>query len=298
VCGHKPSFGVIPQRGYVSHPSGGTTDADVNVFGPLGRSVDDLSLLLDVMATPVPDQRVAWSIALPDSRHEKLSDFRVAAWLDDETCPVASDVGALLEGAAHAVATAGASVDRHARPDVALSRVWDVGLPLISAATSPSRTAAEWEASVLKAEDSALERQQSMRYNASVMRHRDWLLLTEEREADRQKWAAFFKDVDVLLCPVAASAAFPHIQDGGLYTRTIEIDGSPRPYADLIAWTSFIGYVHLPSTVVPVGITPDGLPVGIQVVAPYLEDRTALQFASHIHTLLGGWTPPPIAVLS
>lgn len=297
VCGHKPSFGIIPQRGYVSHVTGGTTDADVNVFGPLARTVGDLELLLDVMAQPRPDHAPAWKLALPPPRHDELSDFRIAAWLDDPICPVASDIGGLLEGATSAIEAAGALVDRTARPDVRLQRVWDVGMPLISAATTPSRTEEQFSKQLRDADDRSLDQQGRMRAQASVLRHRDWLLLTEQREADRRRWADFFTRYDVLLCPVAASPAFEHVHTGGLYSRTITIDGKARQYADLIAWTSFIGYVHLPSTVVPIGLTPNGLPVGIQVVAPFLEDRMALAIAREIEQLLGGTQVPPIAHL-
>ncbi|HAQ42793.1 MAG TPA: amidase, partial [Acidimicrobiaceae bacterium] len=48
VCGHKPSFGIVPQVGYIDHVSYGLTDADVNVFGPLAKTVNDLELLFDV----------------------------------------------------------------------------------------------------------------------------------------------------------------------------------------------------------------------------------------------------------
>ena len=79
--------------------------------------------------------------------------------------------------------------------------------------------------------------------------------------------------------------------------RTLEVDGAVRPYSDLIVWTSQFGYVYLPSTVVPVGFTKDGSPVGIQVVGPYLGDRTTLEFARHIERLRGGYQVPPIAKL-
>ena len=73
------------------------------------------------------------------------------------------------------------------------------------------------------------------------------------------------------------------------------MDGQVRPYSDLIVWTSQFGYVYLPSTVVPVGLTSGGVPVGIQVVGPYLGDRTTLEFARYLESLLGGYTVPPIA---
>src|SRR4051794_9605686 len=88
VFGLKPSFGVVPQRGYVDSIGGGSTDADINVFGPLTRSADDLDLLLDVLAGPPPEQRTAWRIELPPARPTGAKGLRVALWLDDPGCPV------------------------------------------------------------------------------------------------------------------------------------------------------------------------------------------------------------------
>jgi len=297
VCGHKPSFGVVDQMGYLDHVHGGSTEADVNVFGPLARTVNDLSTIFEVISGPTADRATGWRLELPPPRQRHPEGLRVAAWLDDEVCPVASEVGGLLEAAASALEHAGAVVDRQARPGIGLSGVWDVGLPLISAATSPARTNEEFNDQVARADDENQDEVTRMRARASVIRHRDWLALDRQRQHDRSKWAEFFENHDVMLCPVSASAAFTHRHLGNLYTRSIPIDGVDRPYADLIAWTSFIGYAYLPSTVVPVGLTPQGLPVGIQVVAPFLEDHTGLAVAAMIENLVGGYQVPPIANL-
>ena len=75
--GLKPSFGVIPQRGYLDHVGGGTTDAGINVFGPIARSAADLDLLLGVLAGPEPERAVAWRLELPDSDARALSDLGI-----------------------------------------------------------------------------------------------------------------------------------------------------------------------------------------------------------------------------
>ncbi|MEE9415665.1 MAG: amidase [Acidimicrobiales bacterium] len=286
VCGHKPSFGIVPQFGYLDHSTAGSLESDVNVFGPLARSVADLELLLDLMSGPTDDRATAWELSLPPARHDELGDFRVAAWLDDPSCPTGSKVASVLDEAVSALSRAGAAVDRAARPDVPLESASDTGLPLISATTSPAWSDNEWADQLSRA---------ATDHGSSTIRHRDWLLLTKQRTADRHRWANFFKSYDVLLCPVAISEAIPHNQDGGFFSRTITVNGQERPYTDLVMWTSMIGYVYLPATVVPVGFTGDGLPVGIQVVAPFLEDRTALGFARHIEAICGGYRPPPLA---
>ena len=124
------------------------------------------------------------------------------------------------------------------------------------------------------------------------LRHREWILAHEERERERASWADFFQRFDVLLCPVAPVPAVRHDHREPMLLRTVEINGGARPYTDLLVWPGVIGVAHLPASVAPVGRTRDGLPVGIQIVAPYLEDRTALAFAASLEALLGGFEAP------
>ncbi len=294
VCGHKPSFGVVSQIGYIDHVSYGLSEADVNVFGPLARTVGDLELLFDVIRGPRDDASGGWRLELPDARGT-AKELRVAAWLDDPDCPVSNAVSGVLDDAVAAMESDGISIDRSARPAVPFNDVREVGLPLISAAVSPGRTEEEQAALQKLATDSSASPTMRMRARASTISHREWLLLTEKRDTNRLLWADFFADFDVVLAPVAFVPAFEHQHDGILYTRTLTVDGTTRPYADLIVWTSQFGYVYLPSTVVPVGWTDDGRPVGIQVVGPYLGDRTTLEFAKYVESLLGGYRVPPIA---
>jgi amidase len=298
VCGHKPSFAVVPQLGYVDHVTYGVSEADINVVGPIARTMDDVMMLWDVLAGPRADQACAWSLHLP-APPTQPTKFRVAAWLDDPACPVSAAVSDVLTQAINAVIDAGIAVDTEARPGHRFDDVWEIGLPLVSAATSPGRTEAEFAR--LQDLAKSIDPDQAvmaMRARASTLGHRDWLALSERREHNRHHWAEFFQNFDVLLAPVAFIPAFHHIQEGNVYSRRLLVDGRERDYADLLAWTTQFGYVYLPSTVVPVGWTPDGLPVGVQVVGPYLNDRSTMVFARFLESLLGGYRVPPIAQLS
>jgi amidase len=283
VCGHKPSFGVVPQRGYIDHVTYGALDADVNVVGPLARTVDDLELMMNVLGDH-PDRLLA--------TRGKGRELRVAAWLDDPACPVSTDVAAVLDTAISALEAEGIKVDRNARPAHAFDDVYSIGMPLVSAATSPGRTDEEYERLLERSNDA--DPTMAMRARASTIRHRDWLLMSEQRELRRRNWDRFFNDYDVLLAPTAFIAAFEHVDGGNLYTRTLEVDGSTRPYADLIAWTTQFGYVYLPATVVPAGRTPSGLPVGLQIVGPFMGDRTTLEFGRLVESVTGGYKAPPL----
>jgi amidase len=272
VFSHKPTFGVVSQRGYLDRVGGGRIDADINVFGPLARSAPDLELLLGVLAGPNAEDAAAWRLQLPEPRHSQLSSYRIGAWLDDADAAVDAEVGAVLTGAADALASAGAHV-RAEHPAVALADAHRLSNDLVLPAVSVSLDA------------SVGDRLSGW--------HRTWLERHAARTAMREVWADWFARFDVLLCPVMPMAAFAHDHQGILGDRVVTINGQPRNQADTLAWTGLVSVVYLPSTVVPVGRTPGGLPVGIQVVGPYLEDRTPLWVAAALAELTGGYTPPP-----
>jgi len=66
-------------------------------------------------------------------------------------------------------------------------------------------------------------------------------------------------------------------------------------HRDCFAWVGMVGVAYLPATVVPAGLSSKGVPVGLQVVGPYLEDRSAIALASILGQLTGGYLPPPLA---
>jgi amidase len=282
VYGHKPSFGIIPTYGYLDNPTFHRDVADVNVFGPIARSIDDLEFLLDLLAAPSPDDAPAWRLDLPPPRATDLGRFRVAAWLDDPFCPVDPAVLGVLEDAVGRLEAAGGRIDHDRRPDLDPAAASFSGLMLISAATEISDGPGESSAASA---------------SGRGMAHRDWDVLHRQRNETRQRWAEFFADVDVLLCPTIPVPPFRHVHspDGPNWMHSTLADHGDRPYSDLIGWSALIGSAYLPVTVPPVGRTPEGLPVGVQVVAPYLHDRTALAFARCVSVVLGGYEPPPLA---
>jgi amidase len=89
--------------------------------------------------------------------------------------------------------------------------------------------------------------------------------------------------------------AFPHQQEGTWATRNFVVNDDTVPYFELEAWPALIGSAYLPSTSAPVGRTSAGLPVGVQVVSPYLQDFRSIQVAGLITDLVDGYSVPPIA---
>ncbi len=270
VFGHKPSFGAIPTLGYLDEPNGGVTESDVNVFGPIARSADDLAMLFDLLAGPTPDRAVGWRLDLPRADITDLRSLRVATWFDEPSVPMDNEMIAILDGVAEYLSRLGVAVDRRARPQFDFTEAWTTGGWLIGAACNISDG----------------ERDVS---------HNQWLLADRQRARLRHRWAEFFENVDVLLCPITLTPAFPHQQEGTWATREIVVNDTSVSYLSLEAWPALIGSAYLPSTSTPVGHTASGLPVGVQVVSPYLHDHRSIAVAGLISDLVDGYAVPPIA---
>jgi amidase len=272
VYGHKPSFGVIPTLGYLDEPNGGLTESDVNVFGPIAPSAADLGLLLSVLAGPTPDRAVGWHLDLPPADVTDLRSLRVATWFDEPSIAMDTEMIAILDGVADRLESAGVEVNRGARPQLDFAEAWLAGGSLISSAT--------------RVHDD----------DPSGETHTAWLFADRKRARFRQRWAEFFETVDVLLCPITLTPAFEHHQDGTWATREMVVNGNSVAYYAWEAWPALIGSVYLPSTSTPVGRTVAGLPVGVQVVSPFLHDYRSIAVAGLITDLVGGYTVPPIAL--
>jgi amidase len=219
----------------------------------------------------------------------------VAAWLDDSACPVDSEVRSRHEAAVEALRREGVNVDDQARPGFSFAEALHVYTRLLwaelSAGLGPEefQTLVEMSGQLPQDDDGYLARVA----HGSVQRYRDWLMWDEARAQYRRQWKEFFTRYDILLCPITPTAAILHDHSEPLMARTIQVNGSTRPYLDSVAWAGVIGMAYLPVTVAPTGRTLPGLPVGIQIVGPYLEDRTTIDFARRLAEVIGGFEAPP-----
>jgi len=260
LFGHKPTWGLVPQRGHIPGPPGSMIDRDINTIGPLARDVRDLELALSVIVGPATQEALGWRAPLPPAPDKPLREYRVALWPDDPFCPVDATVVERLQAAAQTLRDAGVQVDESARPALRLEESHELFLKLLR--PDPART------------------------------HQEWQDLDDKRQHLREAWAAFFQRFDILLCPPCSVPPFPH-QQGPREERKFAVNGRERPYTDFIVWPGLVGVCYLPSTVAPTGLTADGLPVGVQVVGPHLSDARTLRFAGWLGELMGGFRRPP-----
>jgi amidase len=268
VYGHKPSYELAPLRGH-SPPGMDGGSVALAVVGPLARSPADLALALEVTAGPEPDMAKGYRLELPAPRHAELADYRVLVLdshplvvTDDEIRGAIDALGARLEGL-------GAQVSRSSEllPDLAAQH--GVYMGMLGAAMSRGQPGAQ------------------------VINAHEWMNLGDAQVAFRRRWATFFESFDVVLMPTIGVVAFPHDDEPDMQKRVHVINGQTTPYFGQLAWPGVALLPCLPATACPIGLTRGGLPMSVQVMGPYLEDRSTIAFAGLLEREIGGFLAPP-----
>ncbi|WP_327100618.1 amidase [Nocardia vinacea] len=296
VYAHKPSYGLVASRGHVPPPAPALpSERDLAVVGPMARTARDLTLLLDVMAGPDPlTLGVAFDLALPAARHEQLSEFRVLVIDEHPLIATSSAVRAAVNRVADALVGGGARVERHSPllPDLTEAATLYTQLLLANlAAMYPVERYEQLRthAAELNADDEGLD---AARLRGAVFSHRDWIEANNRRERHRHGWRQLFAEFDAVVCPITPTPAFPHDHTPGLGDRRIDIDGVAYPFADQLVWAGLATMPGLPATAIPAGRSPEGLPVGVQLIGPMFEDRTPLRLAELLEQEIGGFEAP------
>jgi amidase len=298
VYAHKPTFALVPSRGHTPPPLPPLPfDRDLSVMGPMARSAADLTLLLDVVAGPDPlEAGKAYRLALPQPRHGELKDFRVLLLDTDPVMPTSNNVRTAIGKLAANLGKARVKIERHSRllPDFAVSTRLYMRLLLsfLGASFAPEVYAgAQAAAATLSPDDKSLAAE---RLRGIALGHRDWVIADGGRTRLRAQWRELFKTFDAVICPVMPTPAYPHDHSDDQETRRITIDNKDYAYPDQLAWPGIATLPGLPATAIPIGLSPEGLPIGVQIVGPWLEDRTPLKLAELIEREFGGFVPPPM----
>jgi amidase len=294
VYGHKPTWGIVPMLGHLPPSPGTLQHLDLEAGGPIARSAEDLALVLAAIAGPEPAQAIAYRFALPPPRARALRDFRVATWLRDPDFPLDDAVAGLLDETVAALERAGVRVQRELNPGVALREIFDDYLTLLTPVTMREASPELLDRLAQRARAPGEEPRLAHIARAALASHVDWLAVNERRLRLAARFAELFRGCDVLLLPITPVPAIGHDHRGSLHRRTFALGDSTRRHTDMMAWISPATACHLPATAAPIGRTAQGLPVGVQIVGPYLEDLTPIAFASHLREVIGGYTPPPV----
>jgi len=289
IYGHKPTLDLVSMQGHIPGGNPGLPDFStlLAVGGPLARSASDLLAALKVLGGPAGWDAKAWKWQMPEPRASSLKDFRVGYVIDDAIAPPTPEVKALLENAIERLGRAGAKM----KPG------WPEGLKPAELLANYKFMLEAFFYSTAPPEEQERERKafpdlMAGKNSGALSSFADWQQQNFRRLAYRAQWQAYFNQVDVFLSPVAFTAAFPHDHSEPQDQRTIATSAGPRHYMDMLNWIAPATLTGCPATVAPVGRTPQGLPVGIQIMGPFWEDATSITFADLLAKELGGFTAP------
>jgi len=297
VYAHKPSLGLVPARGHTPPNAPALpVEGDLAVIGPMARSAGDLALALDILAGPDDlTNAIAYRVDLPAARHESLAQFRILIVDTHPLIPTAACVRAALQRLAERLIKTGSKVGYGSQllPNLAeAGRIYVKLMRSLVAAFSPIEEYQRFEAAakLLSSEDNSLA---AWRVRGAVLSHRDWVAADSARGMLRKQWRELFRHWDLVVCPPMPTPAFAHDHNPSYIQRQIDIDGVLYPYPDQIVWPSVATVAGLPATVAPIDRSEAGLPIGVQIIGPYLEDRSTIRFAELIEREFVGFVPPP-----
>lgn len=289
-CGtyaHKPTYGIVSQRGHVPPPPGIAADPDLNVIGPMARSARDLRLLLSILAGGTLAARAD---ATP------LAGVRIGLWLEDPDFALDGEVKAVIEGFVTDLMNEGAVVQPIVSPvdgEELLDTYLTLLLPIIFAgfprAQQTQMRSMRWLAKLAISFGRPMWARQVLH---STVSHDAWLAADERRAKMRLRMKALFERYDVILAPVAPVTAFPHDHSSFLGRKLVCSDNRRIPYDAMLRWIALATVCGLPATAIPAGVSGQGLPVGVQLIGPRGGDSRTLSVAEAIEARLGGFRAP------
>jgi amidase len=292
VYGHRPTHGIVPQDG---HALPGTfAHLDLNTVGPLARSAFDLETALTIIAGPAAEDARGWRLNLPPAPPKQLSELRVGVLPRSPAADVDRSVTDKIDELASWLRRQGATVDERS-PDIDHHVADEAYIMLLRAATSRGIPAGRRKA-LAADRDASHGRSDYFAWQArgSTMAHWEWLEWTNLRHSLKRHWNEFFQQYDILLCPIGATPAVLHNQQGFRWERMIDVNGAQQPSTTQMFWAGLTAMMNLPSTVAPIGRTSEGLPVGVQIVGPLYADLTCIKFAQVLEREYYGFVAPPL----
>ena len=288
VYGHRPSETALPRSGYFPGPTLPNPVVGISVVGPLARSAEDLELAFDATAGPDVGEDVAWRLEIPPARHATLPEFRVAVFPPIDWQPVDGEIVTALDALAARLGQLCAKV-AVAKPEALgdVREFYATYKTILAAMQTVGRSAEECRkeaAAIRQRTQDPDDLAWAVGREGTPGNYLEWY---GRREWYRAAFREFFRNWDVLLTPANVVNALPH----GTYDP--QVNGMHIKYDAQFLYPSLATLVGHPATAFPAGHTVAGLPIGLQAIGPYLEDRTPMRFCALLAREFGGFSPPP-----
>jgi amidase len=282
ICGLKPTPGRIPATGHF--PASAGPFALLGVVGPMARTVDDLKVLLEVMQGPDDGDPSAAPVPVQWPGKDELKRIRIGYFEDDGRTPITPETRAAVRTAAEGLERAGFQVEPFRPEGLELARQlwWKLFGVAGGMVLGPMTQGREAELSPILKEFLSWVAAEPPHTGDSLLE--TWV----QRDVVCMQIFAQMRKYPVLLCPVAAIPAFRHGE------RSWQVDGKTLQYLDAWSYSEWFNLLGAPAAVVPVGKSPEGLPIGVQIVARPWEEELVLSVAATLEEHCGGWRPPPI----
>jgi len=282
ICGLKPTPGRIPSTGHFPASAGPFTQ--LGVVGPMARYIGDVQKLFEVTGGPDFGDPASAPVPLKRWSEQEIRKLGVAYFVDDEVTPVTAETGAAVRTAADALRAQGFKVTEWKPQN--LDRVWQLWWNLFGRAGqmsfAPTIGNREAELSLI------LRAFRALVAEAPPLTALDLLNTLLARDVLRGKLLEKMEGFPILLCPVCAIPAFRHGE------REWLVQGRKVEYLKAMSYSQWFNLLGNPAAVVPVSRSPEGLPIGVQIVGRPWEDEAVLDVAAIIEEACGGFRRPPI----
>ena len=282
ICSLKPTPGRIPGEGHLPPCIG--PFSFLGAIGPMARTIDDITLLFDQLSGQDPTDPVSPPVMLEPAWLEDVKYLTIGYFEEDGITPVTPETRQAVRDAAETLRRAGFEVQPFRPKALEQARkLWELFFV---------RCGAMFEEPLVRGHEDKLSpvfRDFLARAHAAPPLTAEELLNAwAEADIIRGKLLVQMQDFPLLLCPVCSVPAFRHGE------RSWTIDGQQVEYLDAMRYTQWFNLLAAPAAVVPVGRSPEGLPIGVQLVGRPFEDEVVLKVASVIDHEFG-FAPPPIS---
>ena len=282
ICGLKPTPGRIPATGHFPESAG--PFASLGVVGPMARTVGDVKLLFEIMAGPDDGDAMSAPVPLRIPLENEIRQLRVGFFEDDGRVPVTKETRAAVQAAAAALRASGHVVEQFLPGELESVRQiwWNLFARAGQLAFRPLYEGRETELSPILREFIAIVDAEP-RFTID-----EFLKTLLDRDAIRARFLRQMERYPILLCPVCAVPAFFHGE------RKWQIEGRTVEYLDAMSYSQWFNALGNPAVVVPVGRSPEGLPIGVQIVGRPFEEETVLAIAQEIESRCADLCDPPL----
>jgi Asp-tRNA(Asn)/Glu-tRNA(Gln) amidotransferase A subunit family amidase len=278
ICGLKPTPGRVPSTGHF--PPGAGAFSWIGVVGPMARTIADVRLLFEVMAGPDAGDPLTSPVSSRTHSKNDLRGLRIGILESNALGTATAETTEAVQQAAKWLADQGFKVEpiRIDGLERALELWWFFFGRVIGRLLQKSIAGDEEKTSPI------FRDYLSHAISGSPVTLSQFIEACAERDLLRAKILRQMQDVPILLSPVSSGPAFRH-GEGNYHPGT--------SYLDTMRFSQWLNLTGFPGVSVPVQLSNDGLPIGVQLIGRPFEDELVLSVAEAIEVSRGKWQPPP-----